>query len=98
MRERQGGRIQKVDIREGKVPYATGMNGSALLNLGSTLIPRLLCAGRAVPTSAHTHLTLGPVDLRVVLTKPSEPEDHILFPQARDGKDGALRMCAITQD
>ena len=80
MRERQGGRIQKVNIREGKVPYMTGANCSTLLNLGSMLIPCLLCAGRAVPTSAHTYLTLDPVDLGVVLTKPSEPKDHVLFP------------------
>ena len=80
MRERQGGRVQKVDIREGKVPYATGANGSALPNLGSTLISCLLCAGRAVPTSAHPHLALGPINLGVVLMKPSEPEDHVLFP------------------
>ena len=80
MRECQGGRIQEVDIRGGKVPCMIGANGGMLPDLGSMLIPCLLCTGRAVLTSAHTHPALGPINLRVVLTKPSEPEDHVLFP------------------
>ena len=49
-------------------------------------------------TPAHTHLTLGPVDLGVVLTKPGESKDHVLFPQTCDGKDGALCMHVVAQN
>ena len=62
--------------------HITGANGGMLLNLGSALILCLLCTGRAMSgTPAHIHFALGSVDLRVVLMKLSEPEDHVLFPR-----------------
>ena len=70
-----------------------------LLDLGSVLVPCLLCTGRAVlGTLAHTYLTFGSINLWVMLTKPGELKDHVLLLQTCDSKDSMLCMCAVAQD
>ena len=73
MRECQEGRIQKVDVREGKVPCMTDANGCMLLDLSSVLTLCLLYTDRSVLALAHSHLILSPVNLWVVLKEPSKP-------------------------
>jgi len=49
-------------------------------------------------TATHLHIACGPVDLRVVLPKPTKPKYHLALPQSCDCKLGSLGVIAESHD
>ena len=50
----------------------------------------LLACVTLLQTLAHGHLASSPVDLRVMLCKPGEAEDDVMFSEVCDSEHGPL--------
>jgi len=84
-------------IREGACPTSVNPHCTGLANL-TFLCDFILTSATSGGAVTHLHITCGPVDLRVVLPKPTEPKYHLALPQPYDCKLGSFGVITESHD
>jgi len=82
---------------EGACPTSANPHHTRLVNL-TFLCDFIFTSATSGGIATHLHIACGPIDLRVVLPKPTEPKYHLALAQPCDCELGSLGVIVESHD